>query len=296
MDWDNLRFVLAISREGNLSRAAAALGVTHTTVGRRLKSSEEQLGVRLFDRTPEGFVLTPAGEDLVGTAEHVEANVLSAQSRLMGRDAELRGSLIVSSLDFLYPLIHDALLVFLERYPRVDVTMTVPMDPVSLTRREADVALRMSNSPPEGLVGQRVGKLTFAAYASPALVSRIGADGPLAHYPCISLDKRLGQQWLDTWFRKNAPGARIVARVDENTMLVRAMVAGGIGAFFMPTFEGKARGLVQLGPVLEQYTTDLWLLTLPELKHTSRVRVFMDHIAAALRAQDLAPQDLGPQK
>lgn len=287
MEWDNLRFVLAISREGNLSRAATVLGVTHTTVGRRLRSSEEQLGVRLFDRTPEGFVLTPAGEDLVATAETVEASVLSAQSRLMGRDAELRGSLIVSTLDFLYPLIHPAFLLFLERYPRVEVTITVPMDPVSLTRREADVALRMSNSPPEGLVGQRVGRLAFAAYASPALVERIGADRPLEDYPWLSMDKRLNEPWIDNWFRVNAPGARIVARIDENTMLMREMILGGVGAFFMPVFEAQARGLVQIGPTLKENAVDLWLLTLPELRQTSRVRAFMDHIGAALRAQDL---------
>jgi len=287
MNWDDLRFVLAIAREGNLSRAATVLGVTHTTVGRRLKSCEKQLGVRLFDRTPDGFVLTPAGEDLLGTAEQVEADVLAAQSRLMGRDAELRGPLVVSTLDFLYPLIHEAFVVFLERYPQVEVTISVPMEPVSLTRREADVALRISSSPPEGLIGQRVGRLAFAPYASPALVARFGAGRPLQDYPWLSLDKRLNEPWLDAWFREHAPGARIIAYVDENTLLMRKMILGGVGVFFLPVFEGEALGLSRIGPIQRQHTVDLWLLTLPELRRTRRVRVFIDHISAALRAQNI---------
>src|SRR5688572_19421908 len=101
MDWNELRYVLAIARDRTLLRAAATLGVAHTTIGRRLKTLEDQLGVRLFDRTPEGLIPTAAGRDLAAVAEHVEGEVLSAEGRVLGRDAKLRGTLRVSTVDTL---------------------------------------------------------------------------------------------------------------------------------------------------------------------------------------------------
>ena len=89
MDWDDLRYVLAIARQGNLSRAASCLGVTRTTVGRRLRAIESGLGVRLFDRTPEGFSPTAAGQDMCEVADEMEADVLSLEGRVLGRDVQL---------------------------------------------------------------------------------------------------------------------------------------------------------------------------------------------------------------
>lgn len=283
MNWNDLSYVLAIAREGNLSRAAATLSVTHTTVSRRLQRCEDQLGVRLFDRTPDGFLPTAAGEDVIATAERMETEALSVERRVMGRDAELRGPLYFSTIDFLYPLLHDALSVFLERYPRVELTITTPLDPVSLRHREADVVLRISDAPPEGLIGWRVGQMDCAAYASPALVARVGADRPLKDYPWLSMDRRLNQPHFDRWLQQNAPGARILARIDENALLTRRMVTMGLAVSFFPVFEAELLGLTAVSPILKEFTTDLWLLTMPELRQTSRVRAFLDHMAPALR-------------
>ncbi|HMR76258.1 MAG TPA: LysR family transcriptional regulator, partial [Polyangiaceae bacterium] len=93
MDWDDLRFILAAARARTLSGAAAEFGVTHTTAGRRIRACEERLGARLFDRQPDGLHATPAGQDLVELAERMESEGLAVESRIMGRDAELRGSL-----------------------------------------------------------------------------------------------------------------------------------------------------------------------------------------------------------
>lgn len=282
MDWDDLRYVLAVSRARTLSGAASALHVTHTTVGRRLRACEEALGVRLFDRSPLGLEPTPAGQELIELAERVEGEVQAAQVRVMGRDAELRGSLRVSTVDFLFGLGHAAFASFLDRYPSVEVTFTATMEHVSLRRRDADVVIRLTRSPPESLVGRKVGALSFAAFASPGLVERVGERQPYAAFPWIGTDERLDSRWLQGWMAANAPGARIVARVDHSSMLLRQMVQLGVGVFFLPVLEGQALGLRQLGPVLEDYTSPLWLLTLPELQHVSRVRAFLDHVAEAL--------------
>jgi len=280
MDWDDLRVVLAVARGGTLSEAAIALGVAHTTVSRRLRACEQALGVRLFDRMQDGLHPTAAGQDLAEVAERMEGEVFAVEGRIVGRDAELRGDLRISSLELLSRMCHPALASFVDRYPSVRVTITTPMDPVSLTRREADVALRLTARPPEGLVGRKVGALDFAPFASPALVERVGAAAPLAEYPWLSFDERLGHRWVDAWLKANAPGARIVARLDESTMLVRDLIEQGLGVFFLPTVEARLRGLVQLQPAAAEHSMPVWLLTLPDLRHTSRVRAFLDHMGA----------------
>ncbi len=279
MDWDDLRYVLALSRAGTLAKAAEALAVTHTTVGRRLRTIEAGLGVRLFDRTPNKFVLTPAGQDLATTAERVEVDVLAAETRVRGRDEKLRGSLRVSTMDMLFCGFSDVFASFVKRYPHVDLTVTTPLAKVSLTRREADVALRMTNEPPEHLVGRKVGRVHFAVYAAESLVAEVGEGAALAAYPWIGWDDRLDTRWFDGWLAERAPGARVVIRFDDSGRARERAVRDGIGAHFMACFEGDALpGVVRISERLEPFARDLWLLTLRDLRRTSRVRAFMDHV------------------
>lgn len=281
MDWDDLRFVLAASRHRSLSGAATDLGVRHTTVGRRLRALEERMGVRLFDRRPDGLHMTPAGQEMAATAERVEFEVHAAQSLVMGQDTDLRGSLRVSLFDDLFRVLAPGFGLFIKRYPGVELTITSTLDTVSLTRREADIAIRLSESPPEGLLGRRAGTVSYAAYASEALIAQVGEDAPLQDYPWLGWDERLPGKWLNTWLDENAPGAKIVARIDESAILRKQAVAAGIGAFFMPCYEGDdTPGVRRMGP--PQFSRPLWLLTLMELRHTSRVRAFMDHMAKVL--------------
>lgn len=281
MEWDDLRYVLALVREGTLSAAAASLGATHTTVGRRLRALEARLGVRLFDRTPDGYVPTAAGHDMAAVAEKMEEDVLLLEGRVLGRDARLAGKLRVTTLDMLFRHHHAAFSSFTERYPSIELTVGTSDVEVSLTRREADVALRMTRTPPPYLVGRKVGRVEFAPYASRALVARVGVRAPLSAYPWLHWDERLNMRWLDVWLAKNAPGARIALRMDAGTGSLRDAVAAGLGVHFLATFEGDGDpSLKRLAPVDPSFGRDLWLLTLAELKNAPRVRAFMDHVGA----------------
>lgn len=285
MDWDDLRYVLAIVRERTLSRAAAALGTSHTTVGRRLRGIEEALGVRLFDATPEGYVATAAGHALAEVAERVEAEVLAVEGRVLGQDAQLHGQLRVATMDMLFRRYHAAFASFLERYPTVALTVTSSDTEVSLTRREADVALRMTNTPPEYVVGRKIGRVDFAVYGSAALVERLGPGASYDDYPWLHWDERLNMRWLDTWLAEHAPRAKVALRMDFSNLLLRQTILDGLGVHFLACFEGDAEPtLRRLGPVEPQFSRDLWLLTLPELRGNSRVRAFMDHVEAHARA------------
>lgn len=282
MDWEDYRHVLALSRGRTLSRAADTLGVVRTTVSRRLQQMEDALGARLFDRTPEGFVPTAAGLELVAVAQQMEDAVLAAEARVMGRDAELSGGLRVSTMDFVYELYTDVFSSFVTRYPGVTLTVGSTTDRVSLRRREADVVIRLADEPGDHLVGRRLGEMTFAIYASRTLVDRIGADAPLQAFPWLSDDERSSSAWLDVWLAEHAPGARVVMRYDGYPV-IEASVRAGIGVHFLPcAVAQRDPELVAIAPHIEPFRRSLWALTLPELRTNSRVRALLEHVYDAL--------------
>ena len=287
MDWEDLRYVLAVSRDQNLSLAAARLGVSHTTVGRRVRAIEESLGVRLFDRTPDAFMPTPAGQDIAEVAERMEGEVLSLEGRVLGRDAQLKGKLRVTTMDMLFRRYRDVVASFISRYPSVELTVTASDTEVSLTRREAEVAIRLTNTPPDPFVGRKVGQVEFAVFASKALVEHVGPDATYEAFPWIHWDERLNMRWLDDWLAVNAPKARIAMRVDGSSVILREVISAGIGVHFLACFEGDSDpNLQRLGPVDPTFTRGVWLLTLPDLRNTSRIRAFMDHVGESVRKQD----------
>lgn len=282
MNWDSLRFVLALGRHGTLSAAAEALGVTHTTVGRRLGQLEASLGVRLFDRTPDGFLATEAGSELLELATALEERILKVEGRVRGQDHQLEGSLRVSTLDFLFQAFTDVFASFCERHPGVGLTVTSTETEVSLFRRQADVAFRMTNAAPPTLIGKRVGAIDFAVYGHRDLV---GDTTDWAALPWLHWDEHLDDycRWLDGWLHARAPGARIAMRLGENTLVRHAAVRQGIGVHPLPCFAGdRYEELVRVGPVLTEFRRELWLLYLPAMRRTRRVRAFVDHVADAL--------------
>ena len=202
---------------------------------------------------------------------------------MRGRDAELRGRLRVSTVDFVFAGFPDVFSTFIQRYPGVDMTVNVTNEAVSLVRRDADVAVRIGNSPADRLLGRRVGRLQFEAYAARSLVERIGLGAALADFPWLHQDERSDGRWLDGWLAKNAPNAKVVFRSDDYAVR-RLALSAGIGVHFLPCFDGDADpALVRIGARLGEEARDLWVLTLPELRNNSRIRAFMDHFHTALK-------------
>lgn len=283
MNWDDLRFVLAVTRAGTLTGAARELGVVRTTVGRRLQAMQAQLGVRLFDETPEGLLPTPAGQDLAQSAARLEAEVLAVHARLEGRDEDLRGTLRVSTLDFVYEGFAEAFASFVDAYPGVELSVLSTDEEVSLRRREADVAVRMRDAPPDTLVGRRLGRVEFPVYAAPALVAKVGAQAPLQAFPWLRFDAREDGRGLEPWYERFAPGAPTVMGFDSYAVM-RHAVRAGLGVHFLARFDAaRFADLVELGPTGEPPTRTLWALTLPELRSNRRVRAFLAHLDAAVR-------------
>lgn len=284
MDWDNLRFALAVARNRSLTAAAAELGVTHSTVGRRLAALEAEAGVRVFDRHPEGYVATAAGEQLLAIASAMQEQVHQLDRSVLGHDARLRGPLCVATVDLRAVHQMDVFASFTERYPEVQLQITAGHVFHNLGRREADVALRATNRPQPTLVGRKLGRLEYALYGARALVERVGRDAPFDDYPWVLWSDRLDARLTEERKHAHAPRGRVACRVD-NASVFHAAVTGGVGIGFMPFLDAsREEGLVQLRPMEPDFGMDLWLLTHPDLRHAARVRAFMDHVVERFSA------------
>ena len=163
--WDDLRLVLAISDTGTLSGAGKRLGTSHATVFRRLGAIEERLGVKLFGRAKSGYSPTVAGEELAATARQIEVKVLDAQRRVVGQDLRPSGTVRVTTLDSLFAgLLSPVFKAFLCKHSEISLETVLSNQLFSLSRREADVAIRPTLKPDESLLGRKLGVLTFAVY------------------------------------------------------------------------------------------------------------------------------------
>lgn len=293
MQWDDLRFVLAVARAGTMTAAARALGVTHTTVSRRLRAFEQQTGLDVFERTTEGYRPTASGETVIGVAERLEEEILGLARHAAGQDERLSGALRVTTVDVFAMWFGGAISSFIGRYPRVELSLVTDHTLANLTRREADIALRGSNTPPEHLVGRRLGHLDYALYGAGALVERFPPDVPLDKLPWMAWESALGARVTEAWMRTHVPRARVACRVDCAPVMIDA-VSRGVGVQFLPCFAAdRVPGLVRLRPVEPGFGVDLWLLTHPDLRQSARVKAFLRHVGAAI-TQELAMVSAGP--
>ena len=169
LSWDDLKVLLACSRHGSTRLAAAALGVSNSTIARRLEVLEAAIEGRLFDRTPDGLLATTLCEELLPVAKTVEDTISDGQLRLTGRDALLAGKLKVSIADFqpMNQLLFEKLSEFSKTYPRIQLDVKSSNENVDLSRREADFAIRglkISQRPPKDIVGVKLGLLSIGLY------------------------------------------------------------------------------------------------------------------------------------
>lgn len=287
IDWDDLRYVLAVAAEGSLAGAARALGVNHTTVLRRVGAFEARLGLRLFERLPAGYVLTAGGEELIDAARRIDETVAGLERKLMGRDLQLTGSVRVTTTDSLAAsLLPDILAAFRAAHPGISIELAVSNMMFNLTRRDADVAIRPSLDAPEALIGRRVSALAFAVYASPAFLgtSHIEPED-FKRYTWVAPDDSLADTSILRWMRTALPDAEVALQADSLLALCHA-AAAGLGLAALPCYLGDTSpGLLRVSPPIEEMATALWLLTHADLRRTARVRAFMGFAADAFMRQ-----------
>jgi DNA-binding transcriptional LysR family regulator len=284
-DWDDLRLVLAVFREGSLSGAARRLEVTHSTVFRRLGAVEEQMGVRLFERFRDGYSPTPAGETAAAAAARLEDEVLTLERKLSGQDLRPSGTVRITTTDTLSAMLMRHLPTMRALHPEIQLEIAISNATANLTRREAEIAVRPTPEPPEILVGRRVADIAHAIYGSPAYLSRRD-DKDLSAHDWIGLDDALANTVIASWMHDHLRVARIACRVDALPTLRDAAIAG-LGLALLPCYVGDlASDLRRFTPkALPEPRSALWLLTHDDLKRTARIRATLDFLAKALASE-----------
>ena len=281
MDWDDLKVFLALSRKGSARGAAQELGVSNSTITRRLDDMEHKLQAHLFDRTPDGYRMTVSGEQVLPTAEHVEELVMAVERKITGGDQELEGRIRLAlppagNLGFLVA----RLARFSEQYPGIDLELISSLDTADLSRREADIAVRLLPARatlPEYLIGRHVGALTASAYVHRDLLDT-DDPGDVSHLGWIgkhSVDQK--EDWLvDTDFPQ-LPVRHAIADINLVTDAVRYKM----GMAYMPCFLAFTEpDIVRVPGATIVHQSDMWVLTHKDLRLSARLRVLREVIAA----------------
>lgn len=285
LDWSDLQFFVAVCDAGAVSRAAARLAVNHSTVLRRIAALEAALGTPLFDRDSGRYVPTAAGRELLQGIVGVADRIAASPQHVEGLDEAIEGEVRLTSTD---TLVHGMLMPLIEgfraRHPAVRLRIVVNNNFLSLTRREADVAIRGSNRPPENLVGRRVGAIQTAPYASKAYLRTVGRRKALTELDWIAPDASLAHLEQAKWLDRNIAAARVVMTCDSLVGMVQA-VEHGIGAAMLlcPLADAKA-DLVRLAEPESALDTQIWILTHPDLRQVARIRAFSQFMFDALTA------------
>jgi|TARA_R110001606_G_scaffold32675_3_gene98521 DNA-binding transcriptional LysR family regulator len=285
--WNDFEVVLAIATAGSLSGASRALGVSHATVFRRLGDIEQRLGVSLFERSRTGYRPTLAGEELAETARIMDEAALAAERKVAGRDLEPRGEIWLTTTDsLLMGLLSPLFTQFQHKYPGIVLDVAVSNQLFNLTRREADVAIRPSNAPPENLIGRPLMAIGQAVYGHRSLNLSPGASiKALASQPWIGAGPRLQDSALDQWMDNNALKAACVYRVDTLVNILSA-VSSGMGLGVLPCYlADEDPDIIQLTDPIPELEYGLWFLMHPDLRGVVRIHALMDFLTEMVRAQ-----------
>ena len=280
MDWGDLRYFVALARTGTLSGAARQVGAEHTTVARRIAALEASLGVRLFERTARGYVLTVEGERIVETAYRIEDDVFGLQRQTASGPQGLAGTVRISAPPvFASAFLAGRLAALRASHPGIQLELAGESRAVSLSRREADVAIRMSRPVPDTLIARQVGRMAYGLYGARSYLE--AADE--AAWTFVGYDDHLDHTPQQRWLMSIAQGRPLVFRANDLASLHAATAAGmGLGA--LPRFMGDADArLARLPFDASSAVRELWLAFHPDLRRSPRVRLVVDFLADVLR-------------
>lgn len=278
--WDEFRLVRAIADARSLAGAADTLGINHSTVFRRLGALEKAMGARLFERSRTGYAPTAAGEKMVQLANRIADEVVDLERKITGQDLRPTGDLVVTTNDtLLVHLLSEIFVGFRGAFPEINLDIVVANESLNLSKRDADVAVRATDRPPETLVGRRLAGIRWAIYAPSAEAPKKFDPADARRYKWIGLSDGIGGPKPTRWLLDNAGAERVVYRLNTVLGLAEAVAANG-GMALIPCFIGAATpGITRVGFPDPEIEHGLWLLTHPDLKNSARVRAFMDYTA-----------------
>lgn len=283
LDWDDLRYALALVDAGSLARAAKSLGVDHTTVGRRVDALEATLGVRLFTRTPTGYVPTADADRLLGPMRAVEDAVHAVERRATAEREVLAGKVRVTSPEtFGVAYLAPCLAELGRAHPELTIELVPGGEVLDLGKRQAEVAVRFFRTAHKDLVVRRAGVVGYGLYASPGYLTAnpIKRRDALRGHRFLSVPERDAVE--SRWLRALDADA-VVAFSSTVSIALQAAAREGAGIAILPRYLGDRDVGLRHVPMHDEPSEPLWLTVHRDLQRTPRVRALLDFLAARMK-------------
>ena len=288
INWDDMRYFLAVAETGSLSAASRRLHVAQPTVGRRIQALESGLKARLFEHFSHGYTLTAIGEQLLEHAQTMEQAALRIERRAAGIEQQIAGPVGVATTEGLGYWLTAKLPLLRERYPQLELELMIDMSLIDMLRRQADVALRVGGPGSDALVGRCVGQVGFGLFAAPDYLAQVGEPRSmeeLAEHTLIESTGAIAALAQVKQLREAAREATISLKCNHITVQMGAARAG-LGLLALPVYY-RLIGADELRQVLKDIFTpklDLWLVSHPDLRASARVRAVLTFIAEQVQA------------
>jgi len=282
VDWNDLKYLLALKRAGTLAGAARALAVDHSTVSRRLVALEDAIGSQLLRRTPEGLSFTEAGDSVAVTAVAIDAATSELLAKLGGADDRVAGLVRLTCVEAFIPFLAAESRQLRDGYPELRVELLPSTGTLDLLRREADVALRMFRPKEAALVARHVGKVGWSLFASEEYVTRKGelaTLGDFSGHDLVAYENEVRSAFGPRWLEEHAGTGTVVMRCDTVRGALLAIAQGaGIGTVpcFMAADEPSLR---RMTPEVTA-NNEVFLVTAPDQQDLKRIRLVLESVAA----------------
>ena len=280
MDWNGFKTFLAIAKTGSLSAAAKQLDVNHSTVFRRLNTLEEEIGGRLFERFSHAYELTALGEDVLILGDSIQASFDHIERHMVGKDVQPSGRVsITAPNNIAYQYLPKYLQGFNALYPDIEVDIIVSNHDVNLDSREADIAIRVADKPPEHLVGKQIVTIPWSVFAAKTYLENHSTPKTMVD---LKQHKMIGAcEFLTNLVPFKLMQKTLTAQIHRrsNDLVSMSYLAeSGQGLAFLPDDQAR-EGLIALFPIEPEIQSKLWLLTHPDLRNLARVKLLMRHLA-----------------
>lgn len=288
MDWNDVRYFLALARLGSVRAAGASLGVSHSTVARRVEALEVQLAARLFDRNRDGYTLTDAGRQMLPGAERVEREMADLERTLVGQDERLAGPIALTCCDeYVSEMMIQELSVFCGAYPDIELSITTDSRSFDLSKREADIAVRIlgaGSQPPEHLIGGHLVPIMCASYVANDHAHRVDPECESSTPRWIAFEDR---RYVAAMVAESSyPQVPLWGAMSSLGLLLQATRAG-LGIAMLPCYVAdRDPALRRLAKPDLRHVADLWQLSHPDLRDNARMQAARACVRQAVKRRD----------
>ena len=284
LNWNDIQIIQYVAERCSATAAAAALGVNHATILRRINAFEENHGVKLFERHRTGYRPTPAGKALLKSAQQISSSVDDIQREILGQDTRLTGGIRLTTTDSIaLSCLPRYITEFAALYPDIEVELVMTNLQLDLSKMDADISIRPSRNPPEQLIGRKACNLAFAAYSASSGKQQNQELDLEDLTDVLDVSQALKNSPVGKWMSESLPQANFVARADSFPAL-RELAASGLGTAIIPCCLGDPDPrLKRLTSPIQELETSIRVLTHPQLKSSASISALSNFLAKALR-------------